>query len=134
MDDSHDLRHGRSCIYSLQVHLVFVTKYRRSVFDDATLTDMERIMRNVCATMECELIEFNGETDHVHLLVSYPPKVSVSTLVNMLKGVSSRQLRKTYALRTHRGHLWSPSYYAASSGGASLDVLKEYIRKQDRPD
>lgn len=134
MTDSSELRHGRSCIYSLQVHLVFVTKYRRGVFDDAILTDMEAIMRNVCETMGCQLVEFNGETDHVHLLISYPPKESISNIVNMLKGVSSRQLRKKYKLRTHKNHLWSPSYYAASSGGATLETLKQYIQNQNRPE
>lgn len=134
MTDSSELRHGRSCIYSLQVHLVFVTKYRRGVFDDAILTDMEAIMRNVCETMGCQLVEFNGETDHVHLLISYPPKESISNIVNMLKGVSSRQLRKKYKLRTHKNHLWSPSYYAASSGGATLETIKQYIQNQNRPE
>ncbi len=133
MSENNDLRHGRSCVYNLQVHLVFVTKYRRRVFDDRALTDMEAIMRSVCGTMGCELVEFNGETDHVHLLVSYPPKVAVSTLVNMLKGVSSRRLRQRHDLQTHRNHLWSPSYYAASSGGATLETLKQYIQNQNRP-
>ncbi|WP_052824980.1 IS200/IS605 family transposase [Bifidobacterium animalis] len=134
MNEYNELRHGRTCVYDLQVHLVFVTKYRRNVFTDGVLTDMEQVMRSVCETMECKLIEFNGETDHVHLLVSYPPKVAVSTLVNMLKGVSSRRLRQKYDLRTHRNHLWSPSYYAASSGGVTLETLKRYIQNQDRPE
>lgn len=134
MSDSDDIRHGRNCVFNLQVHLVFVTKYRRKVFTDGILSDMESIVRETCATMGCELVEFNGETDHVHLLVSYPPKIPVSKLVNMLKGVSSRQLRKKYTLHTHRGHLWSPSYYAASNGGAALKTLKKYIQNQKRPD
>lgn len=134
MNEYNELRHGRTCVYDLQVHLVFVTKYRRNVFTDGVLTDMEQVMRSVCETMECKLIEFNGETDHVHLLVSYPPKVAVSTLVNMLKGVSSRRLRQKYDLRTYRNHLWSPSYYAASSGGATSETLRTYIQNQDRPE
>ncbi|WP_373297128.1 IS200/IS605 family transposase [Streptomyces brasiliensis] len=69
------------------MHLVFVTKYRRGVFDDEMLTRCEEIMRKVCEDFEAELKEFNGERDHVHLLVHYPPKVAVSKLVNSLKGV-----------------------------------------------
>ena len=134
MSNADDLRHGRTCVYNLQAHLVFVTKYRRGVFNDAILTDMETIMRNVCHDFDAELVEFNGETDHVHLLVSYPPKIALSALINSLKGVSSRLLRKKYPLKTHRNHLWSPSYYAASSGGATLDTLKQYIQNQRRPD
>ena len=117
----------------MYVHLVFVTKYRRNVFSDDMLTDMETIMRDVCQDFDATLMEFNGEDDHVHLLVSYPPKVALSTLINSLKGVSSRRLRAKYDIKTHRNHLWSPSYYAASSGGAPLETLKQYIQQQRRP-
>ena len=133
MTQKDDLRHGRTCVFNLQAHLVFVTKYRRRVFDAHMLDDMETIMRDVCEDFGAELIEFNGEDDHVHLLVSYPPKVALSTLINSLKGVSSRRLRANYQIKTHRNHLWSPSYYAASSGGATLETLKQYIRNQQRP-
>ncbi|WP_217170974.1 IS200/IS605 family transposase, partial [Streptomyces sp. AC512_CC834] len=70
----------------------FVTKYRREVFNDEMLTRCEEIMRNVCTDFGADLTEFNGEGDHVHLLVHYPPKVALSNLVNSLKGVSSRYL------------------------------------------
>ena len=83
------------------------------------------------------LREFNGERNHVHLLVSYPPKVSISSLVNSLKGVTSRILRNRFPeLETSycKGKLWSPSYFAASCGGAPLEKLKAYIESQNRPD
>lgn len=133
MKENDDLRHGRTCVYNLQAHLVFVTKYRRNVLTHDMLTDMETIMRDVCQDFDATLMEFNGEDDHVHLLVSYPPKVALSTLINSLKGVSSRRLRTKYDIKTHRNHLWSPSYYAASSGGAPLETLKQYIQQQRRP-
>ena len=133
MKENDDLRHGRTCVYNLQAHLVFVTKYRRNVLTHDMLTDMENIMRDVCQVFDATLMEFNGEDDHVHLLVSYPPKVALSTLINSLKGVSSRRLRAKYDIKTHRNHLWSPSYYAASSGGAPLETLKQYIQQQRRP-
>ncbi|GLZ14874.1 hypothetical protein Acsp04_51090 [Actinomadura sp. NBRC 104425] len=75
----------------------------------------------------------NSEDDHVHLLVEYPPKVAVATLVNSLKGVSSRLLRKHYRVRTHRNHLWSPLYLAASCGGAPLEIVRQYVEQQRRP-
>jgi putative transposase len=119
------------------VHLVFVTKYRRGVLDDAMLTRCEQVMRDVCAKLGAELREFNGEDDHVHLLVHYPPKLAISTLVNSLKGVSARYLRYEFTGRVDRhhvrGHLWSPSYFAASCGGAPLDVIRQYIADQRRP-
>jgi putative transposase len=76
--------------------LVFVTKYRREVFNDEMLTRCEAIMREVCESFGAQLHEFNGEGDHVHLLVHYPPKIALSKLVNSLKGVSSRYLRAEY--------------------------------------
>lgn len=94
-------------------------------------------MRAVCAAFECELVEFNGESNHVHLLVNFPPKVAVSKLVNSLKGVSSRRLRQEFPeLVQHywrAQRLWSGSYFAGSVGGAPISVLRQYIEQQDRP-
>ena len=78
----------------MHVHLVFVTKYRRGVFTKEVIEDLREVFKSVCADFEAEMVEFDGEDDHVHLLVNYPPKVAVSNLVNSLKGVSSRLLRK----------------------------------------
>lgn len=81
-------------------------------------------------------MEFDGEDDHVHLLVNYPPKVAVSKLVNSLKGASSRLLRKRHAdlqKRYWKGVLWSPSYFAASCGGAPISVVRQYIEQQKTP-
>ena len=75
---------------------MFVTKYRKKVFDTEILKSMGEIFSNVCFKFEAELKEFNGEVDHVHLVVNYPPKCSVSSLVNSLKGVSSRLLSQEF--------------------------------------
>ncbi|MER6147798.1 IS200/IS605 family transposase [Streptomyces hirsutus] len=135
--DPH-IRRGRHVIYNLHAHLVFVTKYRRGVFTDDMLTRCEEVMRDVCAGFEAELREFNGEADHVHLLVHYPPKVALSKLVNSLKGVSSRYLRQEYTGTTNQaithGHLWAPSYFAGSCDGAPIQIVKDYIENQKRPD
>ena len=85
---------------------------------------------SVGADLGAELVEMDGEDDHVHLLVAYPPHVAVTRLVNSLKGVSARRLRQRYRVRSHRKHLWSPSYFAASAGGAPLEMLEQYIRQQ----
>jgi putative transposase len=132
-----DIRRGRSVVYNLHAHLVFVTKYRRGAFTDAMLTRCEQVMRDVCAGFGTELREFNGETDHVHLLVHYPPNVALSRLVNSLKGVSARRLRQEFPDHIRRylwgQHFWSPSYFAGSCGGAPLSIIKEYIEQQKRP-
>lgn len=138
MNKSNDIRHGRHCVFNLHIHLVFVTKYRRSVFTKAVLKDLKEIFASVCQDFEAELVEFDGEKDHVHLLINYPPKVSVSRLVNSLKGVSSRLIRKKrYACiqdKLWAGALWSPSYFAASCGGAPISIIKQYIEQQDTPE
>ncbi|KND30255.1 hypothetical protein IQ63_29760 [Streptomyces acidiscabies] len=101
------------------------------------LTRCEEIMRNVCADFGAELIEFNGEEDHVHLLVHYPPKVALSSLVNSLKGVSSRYLRQEFTDHVNRfivhGRFWSGSYFAGSCDGAPLSIVEQYIEQQKRP-
>ncbi|MEU0517282.1 IS200/IS605 family transposase [Streptosporangium sp. NPDC006007] len=137
MSDPAEYRRGRHVVSALHVHLVFVTKYRRDVFDDAMLRRCEDIMVEVCDSFEAELREFNGEHDHVRLLVHYPPKVAISKLVNSLKGVSSHYLRKEFTGRVNRAHIggvfWSPSYFAASCGGAPRSIIKAYIERQRRP-
>ena len=137
MRQDRDVRPGRHCVCALHAHLVFVTKYRHPVFTTIHLDRMEAIMRAVCADFGCELVEFNGETEHVHLLVNFPPTVALSRLVNSLKGVSSRRLRQEFPdLARHywrARRLWSGSYIAGSVGGAPLNVLRAYIEQQRRP-
>ena len=96
MNENDDIRKGRHCVYDLHVHLVFVTKYRHDVFTSEHLTALEHVFADVCRSFDCRLEEFNGETDHVHLLISFPPTVELSRLVNSLKGVSSRIMRRDY--------------------------------------
>ena len=94
------------------------------------------IFSEICAKFEANLIEMDGEKDHVHLLIEYPPKLAVSILVNSLKGVSSRLLRKhlsSVSKHYWKGALWSPSYFASSCGGASINIVKQYIQQQESP-
>ena len=137
MPEHEDIRTGRHCAFILHAHLVFVTKYRHAVFAGPHLERLEEIMRDVRADLECQLAELNGEANHVHLLVRFPPKVALSRLVNSLKGVSSRRMRQELpGLHRHywrASHLWPASYFAGSAGGAPLTVLRQYIEQQDRP-
>ncbi len=133
MDAVDDIRTGRHCVFSLNVHLVFVTKYRRQVLDAKALEILSQAFAKVCTDFEGELVRFSGEDDHVHLEVRYPPKVAVSRLVNSLKGVSSRVLRTKYpaiAKRYYNNVLWSPSYLATSSGEESGLAVRHYVKKQ----
>jgi putative transposase len=128
-----DYRRERHSVSRLSVHLVCVTKYRRKVFDGAALEWLQGHFAKVCERMGCTLVACDGEADHLHAIVEYPPKLSVSVLVNALKGTSSRMLRRLrpdIARRYSDGVLWSPSYFAASTGGATLDVVKKYVEQQ----
>ncbi|XUO86974.1 IS200/IS605 family transposase [Halomonas sp. KM072] len=138
METKQAIRTGRHCVFKLHAHLVFVTRYRGRIFNTEHLDSLETLFRRVCADFESELVEFNGETDHVHLLVNYPPKVALSKLVNSLKGVSSRRLKRLHPELVKPAYLknalWSPSYFAGSVGGAPLSMVKQYIEQQSRPD
>ncbi|OOS22492.1 IS200/IS605 family transposase [Moraxella lincolnii] len=131
-----ELRRGRHVVFNLHVHLVFVTKYRKEVFTKEILDELQIIFEQVCHEFESELVEFDGEDDHVYLLVHYPPKVSISKLVNSLKGVSSRKIRqRQYPSVTKKlwgGALWSPSYFAGSCGGAPIEIIRQYIEHECR--
>ena len=137
MNMSRNFRRGRSCVFLMHVHLVFVTKYRKKVFTKKILCDLKTIFENVCLDFEAQLVEFDGEEEHVHLLINYPPKVAISKLVNSLKGVSSRLIRRkgysTVQKALWGGSLWSPSYFAGACGGAPLEIIREYIEQQASP-
>ena len=121
----------------IQIFTCLFTRYRRGVFTKQILDDLHEIFAKVCTDFQTELVEFDGEDDHVHLLVNYPPKVAVSALVNSLKGVSSRMIRKknypSIRKKLWGDALWSPSYFAGSCGGAPIEILRQYIEQQKTP-
>ena len=133
---NEQIRRGRNCVSSLKAHLVFVTKYRKKVFTNEHLMLIEKVTKYICEKNKTVLIEFNGEENHVHILINYPPTVQLSKLINSIKGVSSRRLKQSF---THldsiyyKGALWSPSYYIGSIGNTSLEIVKKYIEDQNRP-
>jgi putative transposase len=132
-----DYRRTGHSVSLLYAHLVFVTKHRRRVLNNAMLTDCESTLREVCNILGAELVECNGEPDHVHLLVQYPPALPISELVHRLKGATARRMRAEYTGRCNRarmhGHFWTPSYFAVSAGSAPLSIIKQYIENQARP-
>ena len=121
-------------VYSLHYNLVLVTKYRKRVLTPDILQFVKASTSKVCDAWGCTLKEFNGETDHVHMLIDAPPNLKLSDFINNLKTVTSRLTRKHYA-----GHIkkfywkpgfWHRSYCIASAGGAPLDIIKQYIESQ----
>ncbi len=130
---NYQYRRGRHSVTDLKVHLICVQKYRDCGFTAEGISVIHDAFLSVAKKMNFEILEFNGEVDHIHALIEYPPTLSVSKITKHLKGVSSRLYRQRYETRAE-GHLWSPSYFAVSVGGAPLEDLKEYIRNQKKPD
>ena len=127
-------RRERHSVSDLKAHIIFVTKYRQKVLTADSLALIKTACESVASKMCFQVLEFNGEPDHVHLLIEYPPKLAISQIVNSLKGVSSRRygqegLPKPYGKKS----LWTPAHFAASVGGAPLEVLKQYIQGQEKP-
>jgi putative transposase len=130
---STQLRKERHSVSDLKIHLVCVTKYRRSIFTAESLAVIEKSFTEVAKKMNFQVLEFNGEADHIHTLIEFPPKLSVSQMVNALKGVSSRRYGQAgYEKPYGKDALWSPSYFVSSIGGAPLEVLKGYIHSQEK--
>ena len=126
-------RKDRHIVTDLKINWVCVTKYRRSVFTGESIDLIEKSFREVAKKMNFQVLEFNGEDNHIHALIEYPPKLSISQIVNALKGVSSRRFGQAGFKKPHKESLWSPSYFAVSVGGAPLEILKEYIKNQEKP-
>lgn len=118
---------------ALHARSVLATRHRPGAGTGAHPTTRQPVLATVRTDFGATLIELTGEDDHVHVLVEYPPTVQLSKLANSLKGVSSRRLRPRFRRRTYRDHPWSPSYSAASCGGAPLATLRQHVDQQRRP-
>ncbi len=129
-----DLNTLYHCVYDLKYHLVLVTKYRRKCINKAILERLREHFERLLHTWDCRLLEFNGESDHVHMLLALNPKVQPSKLVNNLKTVTSRLIRKEFADHVKKHYwkpvFWSRSYCLLTVGGAPLSVLRQYIENQ----
>ena len=138
MSRTQALHRNNNAVFRLVYHLVLVTKYRRPVLSGAMLDHARGLLVDLCRAWEGTLLECSGEADHLHALIDVPPKVRPSDLVNNLKTVLSRQLRKEFpAVRAaYRGKpvLWSPSYCIISAGGAPIEILRQYVENQKRPE
>jgi putative transposase len=129
------LRSGSHVVFRIYLHIVFVTKYRRKVLTEAMLETMKPVLERVLSANRCFLTEFQGEPDHVHLLIDLHPDNNISHLVSSLKSASSRILRQQFKAeinKVYRGKakLWHDSKCIISCGGAPLETVKSYIQNQ----
>lgn len=125
------------CAYLLGYHLVLVTKYRRRCLSASMLEALLTVFSEQLALKGGALLEFNGEADRLHLLIEPPSTQALSGVVNSLKTVSSRLVRKWYRAELVKHFkkpvLWSRSYFISGVGGANLETVKRYIEHQERP-
>jgi putative transposase len=132
------VRKGSHSIFSVRLHFVFVTHYRRKALNAEMLNRLKQMIEQVSNKMDCQLIEFNGESDHIHILLDFHPKNSIAAVVGSLKSATARMLKKEFPQEVKKYYwgkvsFWSNSYYVSSCGGAPIEVLKKYIQNQEAP-
>jgi putative transposase len=120
-------------VYDLKYHVVWITKYRKPVLRGEIAVRLRELVRQTCVTLDVYILSGHIAADHVHLLVSVPPKISVSELMQRLKGRSSRKMLEEFGELNRQfwgRHLWARGYFAASSGNVTDEIIKQYIESQ----
>lgn len=124
-------------VYDLKLHVVFVTKYRRKTLTPALLDYLNTALAEILGAWRCELFEFGGEADHVHLPIAIHPALNISVLINNLKTASARRARNRFAAHLagfyRKPMFWHRAYYVGSVGGATLDTVRAYVENQGTP-
>jgi len=132
------MKHGRGYVYDLYYHIVWCVKYRQKILVDDIKDDLIDIIKNICINNNYELVEINTDLDHVHLLIGLSPQDSIPVVMKTLKGVSARLLNSKHKNELSKvlngGHIWSPSYYIATTSDNIMDNIKEYIINQGNED
>lgn len=128
-----ELKRNSNAVYLLNYHIILVVKYRKKVFDNDTIIERTKeLMRKISAENDVEVINQECGDDHIHLMVSAKPTLQLTKYINLLKGHSSRALRREFDLseQLYGDSFWSDSYYIATCGNVSLDTLYNYIDNQ----
>ena len=131
MENYRTSSHSR---YDIKYHFVWVTKYRKEILTGAVGTRVRDLVREICRTHDIEILEGAVSRDHVHVLLSCPPNLSPSKIMQYIKGKTSRKLMmefKHIQTRYWGRHLWARGYFVASSGNVTDEAIMEYIRRQD---
>ena len=127
-------RKSSHCTYDIKYHIVWITKYRKSVITGQIAKRTQELIRLICKNNDVEILSGHVSKDHIHLLVSSPPSLSVSKLVQYLKGNTSHKLQMEYKELNKQywgRHLWGRGYFVATSGNVTDEVIMEYIRTQE---
>ena len=131
-----ELRHGRTCVFNINYHIVWSTKYRRKVLSSKIEARLKEILINVAQVKGFEIAEIEVRTkDHIHVFVSAIPKISISYIAKMMKGISERLLLKEFpeiSKELWNGELWNSSYYVETIGSVSEEAIRKYIQNQEK--
>ncbi|HUI67138.1 MAG TPA: IS200/IS605 family transposase [Nitrospirota bacterium] len=128
-----ELTHSYHSVFSLNYHLVLVVAYRRAVLTERVLARCLEIAGDIAVDFNAAVVEANGEKDHIHILLSAPPDFNLCRMINSLKTVTSRRLKKEFPdirKKLWKEKFWTSSYFVATSGGVPLEVIKQYIEEQ----
>ena len=130
------LMHGRTCVFNINYHIVWSTKYRRKVLTPNIENRLKEVLINVGKIKGFDIAEIEVDTqDHVHVFVSAIPKISISYIAKMMKGISGRLLLKEFpeiSKELWNGELWNPSYYVETIGSISEEAIRQYIQNQEK--
>lgn len=136
--DRNNYRSHWHCVYKMMFHLVLVTKYRRRAFTQEILEELKLISKELCEKWDVKLHEFGGEEDHVHLLIEMHPNFTPANFINNLKTVTSRLIRKKHKEHFEKffwnSGIWTRAYCLLTTGGATIDTIKQYIKNQGKED
>lgn len=128
------IKSSSHAVFDIKLHVVFVTKYRRPCLHADLLAYLREAFAEILVAWRCELIEFGGEADHVHLLIRIHPALDISNLINNLKTASARRARNRFAEHLAAFYwkpvFWHRAYYVGSVGSASLDTVRAYVEAQ----
>ena len=129
-----EYRHGSHSLYDLKYHVVFCTKYRYRILTGEVATRARDLIREVCSANYVDVVSGSVSPDHIHLLLSVPPSISVSKIVQYIKGKSSRKLQQEFGHLKKRywgQHLWARGYFAVTVGNVNTEDVQRYIEEQE---
>ena len=131
----YDLDKGAHSVYSLYYHFIQVVKYRKKVFANDVIVDLLKTKtREIAHTFDVDILEIECDKDHFHMLFKASPQLNIPQFINAVKTITSREIQRNFPdvkKELRKGKFWSPSYFLATSGQVTLDVLKGYVDSQE---
>lgn len=133
-----EIHSGRGCVYCLRYHIVWCVKYRHKVLTEEIAKELKNILRKIANDNGFNILEFNTDNDHVHILIDCSPQHFIPDIMKAIKGVSARLLMKKFGdglrQKLWGGHLWNPSYFITTVSDNTEEQVRNYIQSQGKKD